>query len=61
MSPYLLAKLENGLNFSVTLDRTLMFNNLQTNDNSAFKHLQRFKRIADIPSTVSYEEETASQ
>ena len=29
MSSYLLAKLENDLNVSVTLDRTLMFNNLK--------------------------------
>ena len=59
MSPCLLSKLENDLNVSVTLDRTLMFNNLQTNINSAFKYLQRFKRNADIPSTVSYKEEVA--
>ena len=59
MSPCLLAKLENDLNVSVTLDRTLMLNNLQTNINSAFKYLQRFRRNADIPSTVSYKEEIA--
>ena len=37
MSPYFLAKMENDLNVSVILDRTLMFNNMQTNTNSVLK------------------------
>ena len=59
MSPYLLANLENDLNVSVSLDRTLMFNKIQTNINSALKHLRSFRRNADFPSTVSYKEEIA--
>ena len=47
LSPYFMANLENDLNISMTLDRTLVFNNLQTNVNSAFNFLQRFRRNAD--------------